>query len=170
MTWDIEGLRELGHPFVGAYSHSMEPGESGFSRVSYGRCPGTTGYNVLELSLPRSAGSNTLGQIKGEFRGIKSSPHYNPSPEGVTPGWRYGFVALAKDGRRTYGTMYRESAARIEFQPPADCERVWLVVTGAPETYRPHPWDEDEKNDEQWPYEIKFTGVEILNASESDSN
>jgi hypothetical protein len=44
--------------------------------------------------------------------------------------------------------MHRDASAAIEFQLPKECERVWFVVTGAPESYRPHAWDEDEKNDE----------------------
>ena len=166
VTWDIDSLRELGKPYIGAYTHSVEPSENGFTRVSYSRCPGTVGYNVMELSLPSATGSDKQGRVSVEFRGIKNAPHYNPSPEGVQPGWRYGFVALAKDGLRTYGTMHREATASIEFQLPKDCEQVWFVVTGAPESYRPHAWDEDEKNDEQWPYEVKFTGVEIVNEPE----
>jgi hypothetical protein len=166
VTWDIDSLRELGRPYIGAYTHSVERSDNGFTRVSYSRCPGTVGYNVVELSLPATIGPNTPGQVSVKFRGIKNTPHYNPSPAGVQPGWRYGFVALAKDGRRNYGTMHRDASAAIEFQLPKDCERVWFVVTGAPESYRPHAWDEDEKNDEQWPYEVKFTGAEIVNASE----
>jgi hypothetical protein len=33
---------------------------------------------------------------------------------------------------------------------------LWMVVTGAPTTHWRHAWDDDDSNDEHWPYKVKF--------------
>ena len=67
-------LRELGKPYIGDYTHSVEPSDNGFRRVSYSRCPGTVGYNVVESSLPSTVDPDNPGIVSLEFRGIK--PHH----------------------------------------------------------------------------------------------
>ncbi|VFB15075.1 Uncharacterised protein [Bacteroides heparinolyticus] len=37
-----------------------------------------------------------------------------------------------------------------------------MVVMGAPEAYAPHPWNDDETDDAQWPYKVKFEGTDLL--------
>ena len=45
---------------------------------------------------------------------------------------------------------------------PSGVQKLYFVVMGAPESYRPHPWDEQELNDEQWPYKVKFGNTDLL--------
>jgi len=35
-------------------------------------------------------------------------------------------------------------------------------VLGAPSTYNREGWDDDETNDEQWPYEVSFSNTDLL--------
>jgi hypothetical protein len=77
-------------------------------------------------------------------------------------GWRYGYVALLDNGTRVYGDMNQGQTNDVKFTVPAGTSQLWFVVTGAPNTYLPHPWDEEEENDDQWPYKVKFTNTDIL--------
>jgi hypothetical protein len=84
-------------------------------------------------------------------------------------GWRYGFVALLKDGTRKYsdmGTANMESVTNPErsltFNCPANCSKLWLVVSGAPQEHWRHPWDDNNTNDEHWPYQVQFKNTNLL--------
>ena len=76
-------------------------------------------------------------------------------------GWRYGYVALKEDGSRVYSDMFDDEDGTATFIVPENCRNLWFVVTGAPNVYKPHPWDEDESNDDQWPYKVKFTNTDL---------
>ena len=58
--------------------------------------------------------------------------------------------------------MNSEKEKDVNFTVPNGCERLWFVVVGAPTSYRAHAWDEDETNDEQFPYKVKFTNTNLL--------
>ena len=79
-------------------------------------------------------------------------------------GWRYGYVALKKDGTRVYGKLYSAKSGKATFKTPADCSDLWFVVLGAPTNYWMHAWDDKTDNDEQWPYKVKFNGTNIFGA------
>jgi hypothetical protein len=57
--------------------------------------------------------------------------------------------------------MFSASSGTASFTTPADCTDLWFVVSGAPTSYWMHGWDDDESNDEQWPYRVKFDGTGI---------
>lgn len=38
----------------------------------------------------------------------------------------------------------------------------WLVISGAPTEHWRHAWDDNDANDEQWPYQVKFSGTNRL--------
>ena len=76
-------------------------------------------------------------------------------------GWKYGFVALLKDGTRVYSPIttstYADSTDIASFEAPANIKNLWFVVSGAPTSY----WSRDlinwvESTAEQWPYRVKF--------------
>jgi hypothetical protein len=92
---------------------------------------------------------------------VKTTRTYNKG-DLTRAGWRYGYVALLNNGERIYSDMNRLTAANVEFTIPENCFRLWFVVTGAPTTYTSHPWDENESNDDQWPYTVQFTNTDIL--------
>jgi hypothetical protein len=50
----------------------------------------------------------------------------------------------------------------LHFNVPDNCKQLWLVVSGAPTTYWRHAWDDDDTNDEQWPYQVKFNNTNLL--------
>ena len=87
-------------------------------------------------------------------------------------GWKLGFVALLKDGSRVYsdvGTAKYNNGTNpdtsLQFICPNDCEKLWLVVSGAPQIHWRHAWDDDNSNDEQWPYQVKFENTNLLGKS-----
>ena len=71
-------------------------------------------------------------------------------------------MALKKDGTRVYSditTVYnREPNQVIAFDCPANCQYLWLVVSGAPTQYWTRDWIswEEEGQTEQWPYRVHF--------------
>ena len=78
-------------------------------------------------------------------------------------GWKFGFVALLRDGTRVYGDIadatYKNPTGTIAFQYPANCSHLWFVVSGAPTSYWTRDWidwDGVQGNKEQWPYKVKF--------------
>lgn len=176
VTWDIESIRSYGRNYVGKHKYGFYPSADGAYQVAYSHCLGTTGYNAIPLNIPE-AGT----KISTRFKGLESGSalaakdpgicivndkqtnvrNYNKVSVGKS-GWRYGYVALLKNGNRVYGEMNKDSEATVSFIVPENCDKLWFVVTGAPSEYKAHPWDDDESNDEQWPYTIKFINTDIL--------
>ncbi|MCW3805384.1 DUF6055 domain-containing protein [Plebeiibacterium marinum] len=157
VTWDIDGLREGGKENIGKYKSNTDLLEDGTYQVEYNSCPGTTGFNALELEVP-GAGK----KITAYFKGIVNADGYNTVEDTARAGWRYGYVALLENGKRVYSKMNAATQGAVTFKVPKKCSQLWFVVTGAPKTYAPHPWDEDESNDDQWPYQVKFDNTTLL--------
>jgi hypothetical protein len=156
VTWDLDAIRENGKDFIGKQTFKYTTLEDGSYQVSYDRCPGTTGYNVIPLNVPE-AGT----EISTAFTGMTNTTGFN-TVDAKRSGWRYGYVALLDNGTRVYGDMNQGQTNDVKFTVPAGTSQLWFVVTGAPNTYLPHPWDEEEENDDQWPYKVKFTNTDIL--------
>ncbi|SFB79164.1 protein of unknown function [Parapedobacter composti] len=156
-TWDIGALRDLGANHIGALTYKFTMLADGTLRVAYDRTPGTTGYNVIPLEVP-DAGT----EVSIAFTGLINKAGYNPIAVPSRAGWRYGYVALLGNGNRVYGDMQSGTSGTATFTVPPGTERLFFVVTGAPASYAPHAWDDDESNDEQWPYEIKVTNTNVI--------
>ena len=45
-----------------------------------------------------------------------------------------------------------------------------MVVAATPETYLQHLWDEDNTNDEVWPFRVKFTGTDLFGNTSFDGS
>ena len=157
ITWDIEPLRKLGRQSTATFRYAAQQQSDGFMRVAYDRCPGTTGFNVIRLNAPEKTTT-----IRLQFKGIAGHPDYNSGVEVQNANWRYGFVAQLADGEVIYGLRHQGKEGSIEFEVPTGCSGLWFVVTGAPTHYRPHPWDDDETNDEQWPYKFRLDGATVV--------
>ena len=75
-------------------------------------------------------------------------------------GWKFGFVALKKDGTRVYGdvatTTSNEPTDVVSFEYPGNCSYLWLVVSGAPTVYWSRNWNGVASEKEQMPYKVKF--------------
>lgn len=184
VTWDLDAIRTAGQDYIGKFTHKFYQLEDGSYQVAYSRCPGTTGYNVIPLNVP-VAGTVVSAKFTALAPGSALAPG-DPgqyADDGATltkstynsgsltrSGWRYGYVALLNNGQRVYGEMNRKTAADVEFTVPSGCEKLWLVVTGAPSTYTAHAWDEKESNDDQWPYKVKFTNTDLLGNITIDPN
>ncbi|XHR97279.1 DUF4859 domain-containing protein [Mucilaginibacter sp. UC70_90] len=157
VTWDLDALRNDGRPYIGKLYYKMTPLENGWFQPDYSFCPQTTGFNALPLNLPE--GSTT---VSADFAGMANAVGFNQVANPSNAGWRYGFVALMKDGSRVYSNMFSKNNGKATFAIPANCDRLWFVVTGAPKTYSRHAWDNDNSNDEQWPYKVKFSNTNLL--------
>lgn len=156
VTWDLDAIRDIGADYIGAQTYKSTMLDDGSYQVTYDRCPGTTGYNVIRLSVP-AAGT----EIATEFTGMVNASGFNHVEAPGRAGWRYGYVALLEGGSRVYGDMNQGTNNTVSFTVPENCSKLWFVVTGAPDTYAPHPWDDDESNDDQWPYKVKFTNTDL---------
>ncbi|HEY9046820.1 MAG TPA: DUF6055 domain-containing protein [Ohtaekwangia sp.] len=157
VTWDLDAIRNNGADDIGAHTYNYTTLADGSYQVAYDHCPGTTGYNVIRLTVP-DAGTTVSATVTG----MVNAKGFNHVDNADAAGWRYGYVALLKDGTRVYSDMYSETNASATFTVPTNCIKLWFVVTGAPNVYTPHPWDDDDSNDEQWPYKVKFTNTAIF--------
>ena len=187
-TFDIEGVREYAGSNVTAnhFKTTLFKQADGYYQVSYGSCPSTTGFNIIPLNLPDTEGA----VVKADFKGLQvgsalpegdsgnfvngdlqtipgTVKTYNNTGNGKE-GWRYGFVALKNDGTRVYGDMFSAKEGEVSFTVPADATNLYFVVLGAPTEYRQNEWDDDEKDDDQWPYKVKFSETDLLGNFEID--
>ena len=155
VTYDLDQIREGGKNRIGSLSYKMNKQSDGSFQPDTSFCPQTTGYNAIPLNVP-----STSTTVYADFKGIANAPGYHQVDANLA-GWRYGFVALLKDGSRVYGPMYKKNVDTAQFTVPANCDQLWLVVTGAPTQYNQHAWDDDDSNDEQWPYKVTFTNTNV---------
>lgn len=181
-TFDIDGVREYAGSNVtaGVFKTTLFKQSDKFYQVSYGSCPSTTGFNIIPLNLPETAGStvsvefvglpagsalpegDTGNYVNGDLQSIEGKRStYNSVGAGLE-GWRYGFVALKGDGTRVYGDMYSSREGTASFEVPADATHLYFVVLGAPTEYRQNEWDDDASDDDQWPYKVRFTDTDLL--------
>lgn len=164
VTWDLDALRTLGQNYIGMQPYDFNKLSDGSFQVTYARCPESTGYNVIPLKVP-AAGT----VLTTNFTGMPNASGYN-MVNASQAGWRYGYVALLNDGSRVYGNMSQGITNAVNFTVPANCGKIWFVVTGAPVNYSPHAWDSNNANDEQWPYKVKFTNTTLFNDTGFDPN
>lgn len=156
VTWDLDALRNAGANYIGAHSFKYTTLEDGSYQVAYDHCPGTTGYNVIRLNVPAAG---TI--VSTSFTGLVNETGFNQVDDPGRAGWRYGYVALLKNGTRIYSNMYQGTTGTATFTVPENCSKLWFVVTGAPNTYESHPWDQDNTNDDQWPYKLTFSKTDM---------
>lgn len=157
ITWDIDALRETGKNYTDNFKTGLHHSTvaDGWWEVDSTNCPQNYGSNVIRLRVP-SAGT----EVKANFVGETNMPGFRSiKPEKA--GWRYGFVAWKNNGERVYGDMYSEQEGTANFTVPDDCKSLWFVVTGAPTEHWRHPWNDDAKDDEQWPYRVEFVNTNL---------
>lgn len=147
-------------------------------QVAYANCPGTTGFNLIPLNVPQSgttveatltglnpgsklAAGDPGTMVDGDGKAKGTTATYN-SQSNQSESFRYSFVAITKDDKSHYGTMKAGKSGVVSFKVPANTEKLYLCVLGAPSTYNRNPWDDDESTDEQWPYEVSFTNTDLL--------
>jgi len=163
-TWDIPDIKAYGAAHINDRSQpAMDEISDNVWRISADVCPENFGYNSIKLNVP-----DQLTPVTVAFEGAvgESGFRNNFSDQG---GWRFGFVALLNDGTRVYSDMglanmngTNNPSSTLTFNCPANCNNLWLVVSGAPQSYWRHAWDDDDSNDEQWPYQVNFINTNIL--------
>lgn len=119
-------------------------------QIADNRSPQSYGFNIIALTIPADG-----KKVKVNFSGLDNS-------WSSIAGWRWGFVGVKKDGTPVYGKMHSGKKGQAVFSPANDLKELWLVVSGAPTRHQRHVWDEDKSNDENFPYQVKFTGCKPL--------
>jgi hypothetical protein len=168
-TWDIPAIRSYGEKHIDRRAQvKMILTSDDFWQVDPSVCIENYGYNCIKLNPPLQASTVSV-LFRGKagasgFRALKTDKG----------GWRFGFVALLKDGTRKYSEMGSANVVNREcpdqslsFDCPANCSRLWLVVSGAPQEHWKHTWDDNNSNDEQWPYQVRFTNTNLLGEATS---
>lgn len=157
VTWDMPRIEVVAKQYANQHISTLNL-FNGWYRISPDVCPQNYGYNAIRLDVP-AAGTN----IRLQFRGLAGQPGFR-SIKVDKAGWRYGFLAVKADGSRVYGDTFSSSAGDVSFTVPGNTAFLWLVVSGAPTEHWEHLNDNNDSNDEQWPYEIKLEGTTINKA------
>ncbi len=165
-SWDIPALRSRGAGYILSRPQPkfLNMGNNVW-RIDSLACPENYGHNIIRLNTPLTAQT-----VVANFEGLAGIDGYRKLNTSAA-GWRIGFVALLRDGRREYGQVQTVSMGNnngkvtVTFQCPANCERLWFVVSGAPLTHWRHAWDDNDANDEQWPYQVNFLNTNLLGFS-----
>lgn len=167
---DIDSWKAYGQHLIGSEQQRLQEvpegivashlnGETDWWIVDPDFCPQNYGYNANPLKVP-AAGT----VVKASFKGLSKVPGYRSIyPERA--GWRYGLVAYSSDGTRTYGEMGRDAEGEVSITVPEGCTHLWLVVMGAPTQWWTHSWNDNESDDEQWPYAVRFSGTDPYGAN-----
>lgn len=157
-TWDIDGVRDRAKHRIGQHKNRLKVKDAATATYTTdaSTCIQNYGYHITNMV---KADAGTV--VKAHFRGLTDAEGYHyVYPERA--GWRYAFVALAADGTRTYGEVKADKEGTAEMTVPANCQRIFFVVMGAPTEHWPHPWTSGKasadwaQNNEQWPYEVTF--------------
>lgn len=155
VTWDMPRIEAVARQYANKHTSKLNVAANGWYRISADVCPQNYGYNAIRLDVP-AAGTN----IRLQFRGIAGQSGYRAIKVDKA-GWRYGFLAVKTDGSRVYGETNSSATGDITFTVPTNTAFLWLVVSGAPTEHWEHLNDNNDSNDEQWPYEIKVEGTTI---------
>lgn len=155
VTWDMKRIEKVSKKYANQHFTKLDSIANEWYKISETKCPQNYGYNAIKLTTPKAGTMLTL-----HFKGIAGAEGYRAIKTGKA-GWRYGFLAVKENGSRVYGKMYSNSNGEVQFKVPNNTKHLWLVVSGAPTEHWKHDIDSDDKNDEQWPYQIKVTGTTL---------
>ena len=153
ITWDMKRIEKVASKYANQHTSTFNAVANGWYRITVSNCPQNYGYNGIKLKVPASG---TTVQLN--FKGIAGAEGFTTIKTDMS-GWRYGFLAVKKNGKRVYGDVNANGIGTATFKVPNDTEYLWLVVSGAPKEH----WTvsgKEESND-QWPYEIKLTGTSL---------
>ena len=171
-SWDIPALIERGKSYINSRPQpTFTETEDGYWQITAAHCPENYGHNIINLNVP--TGSDRT--VKVRLEGLAGASGYRLKNK-PRAGWKFGFVALQQDGTRVYGDMQSASyqsemknpVDSVSFDCPENTEKLWLIVTGAPYRHWHHQWDDDDTNDEQWPYRVKFTNTNLYGTFDID--
>jgi hypothetical protein len=163
-TWDLPAIKTYGANYIDIRAQvKMNKQANGAWLIDPSVTIENYGYNSIKLNAPGNATT-----VSVDFEGKTGASGFR-SLNAAKGGWRYGFVALLKDGTRVYSPMATAKMSgttnpkgRLEFAVPANCSKLWLVVSGAPQEHWRHAWDDNNANDEHWPYQVLLGNTNLL--------
>lgn len=152
VNWDIDRVRDYTRGYTDIWHTKLVDAGGGWQRVAPENAPENYGFNVIPVNVPEKGKSVTV-KFRGEA-GRKGYKSVNPK----NAGWRYGFVAVDKNGKEHYGEMESAPKGSVTFKAPDDVEieKLWLVVMGAPTKHWRNIDGDENTGDAQWPYSISF--------------
>ena len=162
-TFDMDALRARGASYISAREQcKMHKIKGNYWMPDASNCIENFGNNSIRLKVPSQTKDT---DIAASFLGMADTTGYI-SYNKTSAGWRYGFVALKKDGTRVYSEMreasYKEPGGVLTFTVPAGCSDLFFVVSGAPTRYWTRPWTDDTSVKEQWPYKVGFYKTNLI--------
>lgn len=107
---------------------------------------------MITLNTPTSATT-----VSATFEGLAGATGYR-SLQHRKAGWRYGFAAYLNNGNCIYGEIFSGQAELPLSIVPIIARNSILLLVERQQEHWHHPWDDNDANDEQWPYKVKFTG------------
>lgn len=163
-TWDLPDIKSYGEKYIDSRAQvKMNLLVDNYWQIDPSVCIENYGYNSIKLNPPSQA-----REVSVKFKGKAGASGFR-SLNIDKGGWRFGFVALLKDGIRAYSEMAAANVVNgytleisLTFSCPDNCSRLWLVVSGAPQEHWRHAWDDNNTNDEHWPYQVQFSGTNLL--------
>lgn len=160
ITWDMKRIEQVAKPYANQHVTALNDLKDGWYQIDSSLCPQNYGYNGIQLKVP-AAGTT----VELDFKGVVGTTGFNADKAG----WRYGFVAYLKNGKRVYGDVGKEATGTLKFRVPKETEFLWLTVMGAPTEHWPIPGRQRNQpatpvKEEQWPYQIKLTGTSLVDS------
>jgi len=176
LTYDFGDIQKYADDNAKAFKTQMFEVDGKF-RPSYANCPGTTGFNAIQLNVPDGGtivkaslkalpvGSGLAPDDPGEMKNgdnqVVGTAHKYNSQSNKSANYRFGFVAIKNGKAIEYGKMTKGAEGNAVMTVPAGTDKLYLVVVATPDTYNRHAWNDDESDDEQWPYEVSFAGTNV---------
>ena len=163
-TWDLPRIKSYGEKYIDSRDQiKMNLTSDDYWLVDKSVCIENYGYNCIKLNVPSHATNVTV-----HFKGAAGESGFREL-NAEKGGWRFGFTALLEDGTRVYSDMGTANVENgnnpdqsLAFGCPDNCSKLWLVVSGAPQEHWKHAWDDNNSNDEQWPYKVQFRNTNLL--------
>lgn len=185
LTYDFKAIHSYADDNAKAFKTQMFKVGDKF-RPAYSACPGTTGFNAIQLNVPAAGttvkaslaalpvGSELAADDPGEQKNgdnqvVGNVKKYN-SQSNKTANYRFGFVAIKNGEAIEYGKLTKGAEGEAEMTVPAGTDKLYLLVVATPDTYNRHEWNDDESDDEQWPYEVSFSGTGVNGYIDVDEN
>ncbi|WP_231464836.1 DUF6055 domain-containing protein [Pedobacter sp. Leaf132] len=154
ITWDIKRVKSVAAKYINQHHSKVDSTQDGWLKITKAEIPEDYGYNAIKLRVPDKDQSVSI-----QFSGLIDSLNQFKTDKSRA-GWRYGFVAYKKNGRRIYGDMNSDTNGKVYFKVPKNTKYLWLVVTGAPNDHLPIKRKDNHFN--KYPYQFKLSGTGVL--------
>lgn len=140
-TFDFPRVKESHRKFAGEMNTNVVKADNGTISPEEKFWPGTFGFNVIDIDIPANE-----GKVSVEFEGMGDKEK---------DGFRYGLVAIDKDGNATYGKMMSGFKGKASVECSSDTKQVKMIVVACPkDEYKPMTWDSKEHR--VYKYSIKL--------------